>query len=235
MPSGFVSPEKQCNAKSKSTGHKCKRHASPGSTKCYYHGGASLPGPALPQYKDGSRSYGRYLPPRLKERYESIMRDEKLLEQREEISMLKARITDLVHRTRTGVGEAEVRELRRKLRAVFDPAATSDEKNALLNDMMRMLNEGAEDYRIWHEVERLIKTTARIRESERKRMIEDQQMMSVEEGMRLVEQMAESVKRAVNDMVEESHRNEVLRAVQRDFGKLINAGSTVRAGEPSPN
>ena len=43
----------RCKAKCKATGEQCKKWAMTGGSVCRAHGGASLRGPALPQYKFG--------------------------------------------------------------------------------------------------------------------------------------------------------------------------------------
>ena len=46
-----MSQERQCKAKSKRTGQRCKRAAVPGKSVCYYHGGAST-GPRTPEGRE---------------------------------------------------------------------------------------------------------------------------------------------------------------------------------------
>jgi hypothetical protein len=64
---------KQCNAKAKSTGSRCKNPAILGMTKCRMHGGKSLKGEKHPNYKHGK--FSDYLPERMKIIYDEIKND----------------------------------------------------------------------------------------------------------------------------------------------------------------
>lgn len=63
----------QCDAKSKSTGTRCKNPCVTGSTKCRLHGGKSPKGHESPLFKTGAHS--KYLPARLAAIYEDIESD----------------------------------------------------------------------------------------------------------------------------------------------------------------
>ena len=62
--------------------------------KCYHHGGASLKGAALPQYKDGSRS--KYMPKFLAPAFEEALNDPELLNLSGSIATQEAIIRDAI-------------------------------------------------------------------------------------------------------------------------------------------
>lgn len=64
----------QCNAKSKSTGERCKNPAIKGSTKCRSHGGLTPKGEASPHFKHGK--FSEYLPQRLLKIYNDVQADD---------------------------------------------------------------------------------------------------------------------------------------------------------------
>src|SRR5690349_13713695 len=87
-----------CGAKTK-TGAPCKGAPMPNG-RCRLHGGKTPSGIASPQYKTGR--YSRVLPTRLQSRYDAARTDAALLELRDDISLLDARLEDLLSRVDTG-------------------------------------------------------------------------------------------------------------------------------------
>src|SRR4051794_17890811 len=83
-----------CGAHSRRTGGPCQRVPVAGRTRCRAHGGASLRGAASATFKTGRR--GRFLPRRLRERYEQALDDPTMLELRDEIALVDARLSDLL-------------------------------------------------------------------------------------------------------------------------------------------
>ena len=68
----------KCTAKSKQSGERCKRWATPGASVCSSHGSKSLSGPASPSWVTGK--YSKVLPQRLVARYEAALNDPGLLD-----------------------------------------------------------------------------------------------------------------------------------------------------------
>ena len=91
-----VVDSRRCGAKTKQSedGHPCKRYVTPGATRCRMHGGKSLTGIAHPRFKHGK--YVKHMPGRLTEKYEEARSDSELLAMREELSLIDARIKDLL-------------------------------------------------------------------------------------------------------------------------------------------
>src|SRR3990172_10824938 len=83
----------QCQAKAKSTGVQCRRHAVSGKRVCTVHGGLTPSGPASANYKHGR--YSRYLPARLAERYLEAESDPELLSLRSELALVQATLAGL--------------------------------------------------------------------------------------------------------------------------------------------
>ena len=84
----------QCSAKCKSTSQQCRRRAVKGKRVCTVHGGLTPAGAASPHYRTGR--YSKCLPARLTERYHEAQADKRLLELREEIALIDARLADLL-------------------------------------------------------------------------------------------------------------------------------------------
>src|SRR5262245_26413920 len=90
----------RCTAKSKQRQDQCRLSAVPGRTVCKFHGGKIPRGPALPQFKNGK--YSKFLPSRMLQRYRDAEADPELTSLRSELSLIDARLVDLLRRVDTG-------------------------------------------------------------------------------------------------------------------------------------
>lgn len=211
----------QCKAKSKQSGERCKKHAVPTYDVCHIHGGKTPRGIALPQTKHGR--YSKYLPVRLQERYETALSDSELLAMREEIALLDSRLADLLQRVDTGEAGrlwGQAQEAYERLQKAIDNA----DKGELLASMRKLssiLGSGANDYAAWTEVQAVIDQRRRLAESERKRLIELEQVVTSQEAMLVAQALLESVKRNVTS-------REILGAIQNDFIQIVNFSNRER-------
>lgn len=206
----------QCTAKSKQSGVQCKRHAVPGGTKCKIHGGGSLKGVATPAFKTGR--YSKYLPQRLTERYQEAVSDDELLALRDDIALLDSRVADLLGR----VDRGEAGRLWTEAKSAFrdlKSAMQGKDSTALLkavDSLDGVLGRGLSDYAAWNEIHSLLDQRRKLVESERKRLVEMQQMVTSEQAVMLVSVLLDSVRRNVTD------RN-TLSTIQADFIRLVGA------------
>src|SRR5204863_58364 len=102
----------KCGAKTRSGGH-CKNPGGPNG-RCKFHGGASLSGPAHPNWKGGR--YSKYVPKDLLERYHQAARDPNLVAMHDEIALVDVRVSQLLE----AVGETGNTKLWREARTRFD-------------------------------------------------------------------------------------------------------------------
>lgn len=219
----------QCTAKSKRTGERCRRAATPGRTVCYYHGGRTLAGVASGTFKHGR--YSKVLPGRLLERYQEALTDHRLLELAEEIALIDARLRDVLTRVDTGESGRLWRQLKQtheemlEARQAGDVAAMAQKLNAL----GQMIERGLADWAAWEEIERLLEQRRRFVESERRRMVEMQQMITAERAMVLLAFVVDVIRRHVSD-------RRILAAISADIGKLVasQAGGGVETSGDAP-
>lgn len=219
----------QCTAKSKRTGERCKARAMTGSNVCYHHGGKTPRGVASPHFKHGR--YSKALPGRLLERYQEALTDPRLLELAEEIALIDARLQDVLRRVDTGESGRLWRQLKQtheemvEARQAGDVAAMAQKLNAL----GQMIDRGLADWAAWEEVEKLLEQRRRFVESERRRMVEMQQMITAERAMALLAFVVDVIRRHVSD-------RRVLAAISADIGKLVAspAGGGVEASSSTP-
>ena len=227
--------ENRCTATSKQTGERCRRPRCNGTTKCRYHGGNSPRGAA--HYKTGEKitplvhkqlpKYSKVLPDRLLERYQAGREDSELLAMREELLVMDSRLADLISRVESG----ESGELWKKIKKSFEDfsaalkAGDSDEIARNLSEMQRLITRGQGDYQTWREVSNVIEQRRKLVESERKRMLEMQQFLSVEQGMTMVLSVAGIVKRYITDP-------EQLASVSNELASILTLENGMIVGNP---
>jgi hypothetical protein len=83
---------RQCEATSKRSGERCRKHAMRGRNVCLAHGGKTPRGAASPHFKTGR--YSRSLPGRLVAAYEEALSDPRLLSLRDDIALTDAMLME---------------------------------------------------------------------------------------------------------------------------------------------
>lgn len=182
--------------------------------RCRLHGGKSLGGIASPTFKTGIKS--KYaLPPRLQARYSAAVDDPALLEQRHEISVLDARLGDLLGRVDTGESGAIWNALMTARGDLLMARVSSNQKDMAeaLNTIISLISKGHTDYQAWREVGTALDQRRKLVESERKRLIELQATITSEQAMLLMNALLMAVKANVSD-------RGALSAIQNEFLRL---------------
>jgi hypothetical protein len=207
-----------CGAKKKD-GTPCRMSAMRNG-RCRLHGGLSPAGIASGTYKDGR--YSKVLPTRLAARYAEAEHDPQLLELRSEISLTDARLADLLARVDSGESGALWQALmtaRGDLLAARKANNANDQVDAL-NTIIELISKGHADYRAWSEIATVLEQRRRLVESERKRLTEAQQTLTIEKAMLLIGAIGGIIKAHVTDVT-------TLRKISAD----ISALTTSNAGE----
>jgi hypothetical protein len=203
-----------CRAKSKRSGQQCRR-APMQNGLCYMHGGATPSGLALPQTTTGR--YSKHLPTRLTSRYQQALSDPELLAMREEVALIDARLADVLGRVDSGES-GTAWALLKSLFADYRKAREGPDKTAALLQIESTIADGLDDYAAWEEVRSLVDQRSRIVGSERQRMVQMQQMLSVEQAMTLLAAVADAVRAHVSD-------RDALAAIAADLGRLVAVGA----------
>jgi len=206
----------QCQATNKKTGEQCRRRAVQNKRVCTVHGGLTPGGIASPHFKTGE--YSKYaLPLRMRERYEASLNDPALLEQRREISLVDARLQDLLARVDTGESGAlwkGLQDARVELLACRKAGDVLGQTLAL-NRILDFISQAHADYRAWAEVGAALEQRRKLVESERKRLVEAQQVITTEQAMLFANAILTSIHTHVQDRA-------VLTAIQADVTRLLN-------------
>jgi hypothetical protein len=208
----------QCTATSKRTHERCQRPAIIGRTVCYHHGGMIPRGIALPQTTHGR--YSKHLPTRLLSTYEAAKIDPELLALRDEVALIDARLMDLIKRVETGESGALWRGVKESFAALKTAMAKKDtgEVSIALSGLEQLISRGTADEMAWIDIRVTLEQRRRLVESERKRLVEMQQMVSADQAVLMVRALVASVREHVHDPA-------ILRAITDDLARLAVAGT----------
>ncbi len=180
------------------------------------HGGKHPRGIASPHFK--TWRYSKHLPSRLAAQYIAAESDPRLLELRDEVALTDARLADLLGRVDTGESGALWAQLKQARADLLLAQRASDKAKQVeaLNLIMDTISQGHADYRAWAEIGGVIEQRRKLVESERKRLIDMQQTLTVERAMLLIGAISGVIKAHVHDRT-------TLAAIGRDIESIISA------------
>lgn len=182
--------------------------------RCRMHGGSTPKGFASPQTVTGR--YSKYIPTRMAARYEESQRDEALLGLRAEVSLVDARLADLLERVDSGESSSAWQAVKRAYDEFDKAVATGDagKRLAAFNALGATITQGQADYAAWHEIGEQIEQRRKLVESERKHMEQMGQMITLQQSMLLVGQLTDVLSRHVTDRA-------VLGAIGEDLNRIL--------------
>jgi hypothetical protein len=164
--------------------------------------------------------------------YEASRNDPDLLNLRDDIATIDARMADVLQRVDSGESSRIWNDLKATYKAMQSANQRGDmtEARVLLSELGTLINRGHLDYAAWADVRTLIEQRRKLVESERKRLVDMQQMMTNEQAVVLIARLYDSVARHVSDP-------DVHRAIAADLGQLTHqtTGSDVRRGDAGDN
>lgn len=199
-----------CGAKKRKSNELCKSPAM-ANGRCRLHGGLSLSGQLSPTFKDGSHC--RSLPHRLNKRYSQAMNDPDLLSTRSDIAIIESRIQEVFDTMDNGESGALWLNLKTLVSAFYD--AQEKDKPEVLYRLLKAVQDGSKEYQSWIEIRSMLQERRVLAESERKRLIDMQQMITIEKAMLLVSALAGIIKQHVTD-------TKTLSKISNDMSKLLN-------------
>jgi hypothetical protein len=202
---------KQCGAKTRD-GTPCRGWAMPNG-RCRMHNGGAARGVAASRFLHGR--YSAAIPARLAERYRDAEHDPRLLELRDEVALIDARIGDLLTRVDTGESGALWQHLTTARMELMAAKRAGDFRGQgeALNRILDLIGQGHTDYRAWGELASVLEQRRRLVESERKRLVEAGLMITAEQALALIGAVMQAVKEHVHDQ-------EQLRAISRTIDAL---------------
>ena len=203
-----------CGARTRS-GAPCKRPPAKGRTRCRLHGGASPRGLASPHTKHGR--FSRDLPARMLDMYEAALADEDLIALREDIALVTARELDLLRRVDSGESGTAWKEAGAVLRDHGRAVRAGDDAKAeaALDRLREIIDGGATDAAAWRELLTTIEQRRRLAETERRRLVDLDQLISHERALLFATALLDAVRRTVTD-------RDALATISADFATIVN-------------
>ena len=225
----------QCAAKSKRSGEQCKRYVSPGSRVCNIHGGLSLRGVAHPGYIHGRYSKDLAGSGGLLARYQENRLDVNATALADEIAILRARAGELLkalERHESGATWGLLRKTFRIFREASAAGNLGDAQDAL-NAIGSLIEEGAEPYQIWSELNAHLGLIANLVRIETVRETRAQESMTAQQAVvfkTVVEvELRTALQRHCDDATVRAVLGDFAFALQRAFARQSNTGS---GGQP---
>lgn len=202
----------KCGAKNRD-GSRCRANAM-ANGRCRMHGGMSPKGgPTHPNWKTGR--YSQFLPTQLVPLMAQALQDPEMLSLRSEIGLVTARIEEQLRAIAEGsAGQAwsrlqdayqlwlrcgrEAQEADKAKDSV--QAARSRQQGAeAAREIGRLIEGGSAENQRWADVTGLIEQRRKLVESERKRLVESQQVVALTQVQTILDGLIRTIKRAVKD------------------------------------
>jgi hypothetical protein len=190
---------KRCIAWNSRRGQQCEHASLRGKNVCRNHGGLSRRGILAPNFKTGR--YSKDLPTRLIANYEAFLSDPELLSIRESIALYDARLLDLFKRVDTGESGKLWSDTAAAWKMLKEAMKNQDiQQTAAAIDILNdKISGGHTDYLAWREIYVVLEQRRKTAESERKRLIEMNQMITADKAMVLVSAIIDLVRKNIND------------------------------------
>jgi len=147
--------------------------------------------------------------------YERARNDPQLLENREEIALVDARIQDLLRRVDTGESGLAWAKAQKAL-ATYDAAmkrSEGTEAAAAFDTLRDIIRHGVGDTAAWNDLNTLIALRMKLAESERRRLVELSQTITVEQALLLIGQLTGIINAEVKDPKERAAIARQFRAI----------------------
>ena len=202
----------QCSAKSKRTGERCKGLAVRGRQTCRMHGGTATRGMAAPQTIHGR--YSKALPTGMLDTFHGAVRDPDLLVLRRDIALVDTHLAGLVE-SLSGAPPLEAWAAAQATLAGY----MRDRLPADLDQLAAILGASVADMGAWDGIGRALDRRQRMVESERKRLLEMQGMVTLDQLLTLVQHLTTSIRAHVADQ-------SVLSAIQADLQRALGTIGT---------
>ena len=219
--------KRQCKDTRKD-GSRCNNWAIDGSDYCKRHSTKKgeltrfKPGPAHPNYKHGR--YCKDLPERMRQAAEAANADPELLNQRPEIALLTARLSEQLKNVDSRTSGKLWSELQGAAADFRQANAMNDREKAsfAMSEMLRLINAGGADHAAWEDIRSTVLDKNKLIASERKRLAEAKAFVTAEEGMAIIGKLAYAMRQALDQYVTNStERNRVLHAVGLEIQKYV--------------
>lgn len=181
-----------------------------------------MQGLASPTIKNGK--YSKYLPARLLAIYEESTDDPRLLDLSNDISLVDARLADLLKRVDTGES-GEAWQLAREAQKALNEGLTKGDMalaRMALSDLEGIIKRGMSDYMAWREIGTLLDRRERLVRSQRKSEIEAGELIPKAEVRLLTSYLLRAVTENVKDPATLDRISASFRSIAMVDGRLTS-------------
>jgi hypothetical protein len=210
-----------CNSWNRFRRH-CANRPMLGKTRCRNHGGKNKEGLDLPQTKSGR--WSKHLPTNLAARYDELASDAEIVNLGHDIGLLDTRIAELLGRLDTAESEIGWIKARQAYTALTGALSTGDAGTirTSMQALSTILNGQVGIDQTWRDVREALQERRLLVESERRRLVDMNQMVTVEELLILIARVSDIIQRNVSD---EGER----RAISIEIRALMGTGGGAAA------
>jgi len=220
LTKGVIDEKYRCHGKNKA-GERCGRPCCKGRDFCKLHGGRNKIGLQHKSTKTGK--YSKYMPERLKARYLEALSDPDLTTNRHEIAALETRMRQLIENVDDDVSVRTWKTFA-KLWARFMLAVRSGDTLKQI-EYVEAINEfidtRTDEDSSWNDIERLADTRRKLADSEQRRMVAMNQMLTVEQAMMLMATLVASIKDVVYLYADPTSAKHIISGTSKAYIDLI--------------
>lgn len=224
----------------KPDGTQCRHYALADGLFCRYHEIDSYRKHAIEKRKKteemnssgvlmvGSGRYAASLKGRLLDLYQAALRDEVMLELRDEIALIDSRtklLLEEIDTYQTSVSAAEISKMAERGLELMD-SGDYDAATGVFNDLLEQSEKTAKTASAWDKLADVLAQRRVFVESERRYQLDAKRMIPIEKVIMLMARVAESVRAHVKDEL-------AIRSVAADIERLLNGDTSIVGGAPA--
>lgn len=178
--------------------------------------------------KDGRHK--NTLPKPFLEMYLESMNDPQLLELRDEISLLDLRINELTAKVKEGENDQMWEKVQALWRRFMFAVRTGDlvEQNKIINPLNILIQTGASERLAWQDIASLIDRRRKLVETESRRLIAAQHMITVEQAMMILTMTIGSLQEAVYLYADQTTARHILTDAKRRYDQILSLSGPIQ-------
>lgn len=200
----------------KRDGGRCSNGVRVGWTVCWKHGAGrpSKPG-GLTNVQVSTGRHARHLPAHLLDKYDAYLTDPDTLVMAGELALIDTRVAELLERLEFDNADVVTAwvKVSRAYNLLDEDEIDEDTYVRALGLLHEAMTAKQADSELWKQIVQLVESRRKVAESERRRIVDSQQVMTVQEANIFVAFLMDSVMRNVTDPEEKRAISEDLKRV----------------------
>ncbi len=208
----------RCLAWSRQNGRQCESSPMQGRTTCRMHGGESPRGLANSSTRTGL--YSKYLPLRMRARFEDLINADDLYDLRNTVALLDTRTLELFEKFE-GKDLETVEKAFNEFKAVF--VGYDREAGEAFLHLGQVIQQNKQAWQIWEEVRDLAEQKRRVVETDRRTQIQAEKLYSLAEVGIILGQVSAIIAQVVFQYVEGKLAGKIIEDTNRKFESLFKA------------